>query len=63
MTALQDSEWLGPVQVSSYIDVPVNTLYRWRTTGYGPPAARVGKHLRYRKRDLDAWLERQFTAA
>ncbi len=54
-----ESILLAPAQVVEYLQVPVNTLYRWRTTGDGPPAARVGKHLRYRQRDVDAWVERQ----
>ncbi|MFI7079435.1 helix-turn-helix transcriptional regulator [Micromonospora sp. NPDC049903] len=31
--------------VSAYLRFPVQTLYQWRTRKYGPPAARVGRHL------------------
>ena len=46
-------------EVAEYLAVPVTTLYRWRQTGEGPRALRIGKHLRYRVEDLHAWLDRQ----
>ncbi|MDP9459584.1 MAG: helix-turn-helix domain-containing protein [Actinomycetota bacterium] len=46
-------------EVATYLGVPVQTLYVWRTKGVGPRAVRVGKHLRYRWSDVDAWLEQQ----
>lgn len=38
------------------LQVPVQTLYAWRHRGEGPRAVRVGRHLRYRIEDVDAWL-------
>ena len=43
--------------VSDYLGIPIGTLYQWRYTGKGPGAARLGRHLRYRSVDVDAWLE------
>jgi predicted DNA-binding transcriptional regulator AlpA len=43
--------------VSEYLGVPVKTIYRWRTLGYGPSGRRVGKHLRYRPNDVVAWFD------
>jgi excisionase family DNA binding protein len=37
--------------------IPLKTIYNWRQRGEVPPAYRVGKYLRYRKSDVDAWLE------
>ncbi|MGH3386935.1 MAG: helix-turn-helix domain-containing protein [Nocardioidaceae bacterium] len=42
--------------VSRYLGVPVKTLYEWRLRKYGPPAARVGRFLRYRQTDVVEWL-------
>lgn len=39
-----------------YLEIPVVTLYGWRYRGEGPPAFRVGKHLRYRKADVEEWI-------
>lgn len=50
---------LGPEFVSQYLGVPVATIYQWRTKGTGPRAIKIGRHLRFRQEDLDAWIERQ----
>lgn len=42
--------------------VPVATVYNWRSTGYGPRGFRVGKHLRYRLADVEAWEDAQVAA-
>jgi excisionase family DNA binding protein len=46
-------------EVAAYLRVPVETLYTWRKRKYGPPAARVGRHLRYDPADVRAWVEGQ----
>ena len=49
-------------QVAAYLGVPKQTVYCWRTRGYGPAGFRVGKHLRWRASTVIAWtvdLERQ----
>lgn len=57
--AKTDEGLLGIGWLAELLDVPERTIYSWRQRGEGPPAYRVGKHLRYRRRDVDAWLERQ----
>jgi predicted DNA-binding transcriptional regulator AlpA len=44
-------------EVAVFLQVPPKTLHRWRSVGEGPPALKVGRHLRYRWRDVEAWLE------
>lgn len=46
-------------ELADYLEVPVTTLYHWRQHREGPPAFRVGKHLRYRMSDVDEWICRQ----
>ena len=48
------AEWLA-----DYTKVPLATVYRWRHYGTGPTAYRIGRHLRYRRRDVDRWIEKQ----
>lgn len=44
-------------QAAEYLGVRPQTLACWATTGrYGLPFIRVGRAVRYRKADLDAWL-------
>lgn len=50
---------MSPTNVAEYVQVPVATVYRWRTHGEGPHGFRVGKHVRYRREDVDAWLDEQ----
>ena len=44
-------------EVAEYLGVPVATLYRWRYVGTGPPAIKLGVHLRFESEDLAAWLD------
>jgi excisionase family DNA binding protein len=52
-----DDKLLKPDEVAAFLGVPKATLYAWRYRREGPPAVRVGRHLRYRWSDLDRWLE------
>lgn len=45
--------------VAEFLAVPVQTLYEWRTKGYGPKGIRVGRYVRYRREDVFAWVESQ----
>lgn len=45
--------------VSEYLGVPVATVYAWNSRGLGPKRYRLGKHVRYRRPDVEAWLEEQ----
>ncbi len=47
---------LTTAEVSTYLQVPVATIHQWRHRGEGPPAYKVGRHLRWRLADVDAWL-------
>ncbi len=51
---------LTPPEAASYIGVSVDTLSVWRCTGrYNISYLKVGRLVRYRKSDLDAWLEKR----
>lgn len=50
-------------EVAEYLQVPKAALYRWRTEGTGPRGAKVGKHVRYRRSIVDAWIDEQYEAA
>jgi excisionase family DNA binding protein len=43
-------------EVSYYLGVPVDTLYRWRSEDRGPISRRVGRHVRYLPADVKAWV-------
>ena len=49
-------------EVAAILGVPVKTLYQWRYKGVGPAGLRVGRHLRYRAADVEAWIDDRATA-
>lgn len=60
MTAIARKDRLMSAdELSDYLRIPVATLYQWRHKGTGPPAFRVGRHLRYEPADVRAWLDAQ----
>ena len=46
-------------EVAEFLRVPVETLYTWRKRKYGPPAARLGRHLRYDPEAVRSWVRGQ----
>lgn len=50
---------LSAQDVADYVGVPLATLYQWRCKGTAPRAVKVGRHIRFRPADVEAWLERQ----
>lgn len=49
--------------VAEYLGVPVATVYAWNSRGLGPKRSRVGKYVRYRRVDVDAWIDERATSA
>jgi excisionase family DNA binding protein len=48
-----------PTELSAYLGVPVATLYQWRHRGIGPKVHKLGRHLRYRWTEVEAWIDQQ----
>ncbi|MFF4650561.1 helix-turn-helix transcriptional regulator [Streptomyces sp. NPDC001380] len=48
-----------PEELAAHLGVPIATLYAWSYRRQGPTALKIGRHLRYRWQDVDAWLESQ----
>lgn len=59
MTAQSSEKLMTLTDVSEMLGVPVHTLYRWRSNREGPVGYRVGRHVRYRREAIEAWLEQQ----
>lgn len=47
---------LSVEELADYLEVPVKTIYTWRHRNTGPKGFRVGKHLRFRWRDVQTWV-------
>jgi excisionase family DNA binding protein len=44
-------------ELADRLGISLNTIKYWRATGQGPVYMRVGKHVRYRVADVEAWEE------
>src|SRR6188474_3407290 len=53
-----DESFLTTEEVLDYLQVNLRTVYRLIKAGK-IPAVRVGRQWRFRKRDIDAWLDSQ----
>jgi predicted DNA-binding transcriptional regulator AlpA len=53
-----DDIWV-PKEVANHLRISVHTLYQWRGRNYGPPARKMGKHLRYLRQDVIDWVGQQ----
>lgn len=60
-TTRQDDVFLTTEEVLEYLQVNLRTIYRLIKAGK-IPAVRVGRQWRFRKADLDVWLDGQRTA-
>lgn len=49
-------------QAARLLGVPASTLAYWARLGRGPRAVRIGRFRRYRRIDIEAWVESQFTS-
>jgi hypothetical protein len=48
---------LTPPAAAAFLDVPEATLAQWRYLGRGPTYFRVGRHIRYSRLGLTAYLD------
>ena len=53
-----DTDILTVEELHSYLKIPKPTLY-FLAQGGRIPAAKVGKHWRFRRSDIDEWLKAQ----
>ena len=50
---------MSEAQVAEVLGKPPRTLRQWRYLGAGPKYLKVGAAVRYRARDVEAWLRAQ----
>lgn len=58
-----DTDVLTTVEAARYVRLGKPTLERFRLTGEGPLYAKLGGAVRYRRADLDKWLESRLVAS
>ena len=53
------SAYLTDEELAIELGIPKRTPGQWRYLGRGPTFVRVGRHVRYRRDDVDAWIDEQ----
>lgn len=48
---------------AAHVGLSVATLEKKRVNGDGPPFLKLGRSVRYRPADLDAWMERRIVGS
>lgn len=57
MAAVAKPEPLAtPGQVAEVLGLPEQTLAQWRSQGKGPEYHKIGRHVRYEWRDVEAYI-------
>lgn len=56
MTRHDESPWMSTPDVAVYAKVPEKTVRAWRYRRTGPPGYVVGRHVRYHRDEVDAWM-------
>lgn len=49
---------MSPAELAAFLggEFPEKTLANWRSQGSGPKFLKIGRHVRYRSADVEAWL-------
>lgn len=53
-------ELMTLTELCEHLGISDSTAYYWRQIGKGPKGARIGKNLRYRRREVQLWVDKQF---
>lgn len=53
----QNPEFLTVDDLARLLRVPKATVYRWRSAGDGPRGYTIGRHVRFRRAEVETWLE------
>lgn len=60
--ASNDRPFLTTVEAADYLGLQRTTLEAWRCRGGGPAFVKLGRAVRYRRADLDAWIDSRVRA-
>ncbi|MGE0183881.1 MAG: helix-turn-helix transcriptional regulator [Parvularculaceae bacterium] len=62
-TDLTKKDRLNNEEAAQYLGLKAATLNKWRVYGEGPPFIKVGRLVRYRRTDLDAYLSNRLVSS
>ena len=59
VTEINKNQLMTALQVAERLQVPIATVHNWRYRSIGPKGFRVGKHLRFDRNEVEAWITEQ----
>lgn len=59
-TLSPDDRRLSPEDLAARFNMSVSTVYKWNSEGTGPRFMKIGKHVRYKLEDVQAWENEQY---
>ena len=65
MTTISTTTTIAPMneaQACQYLGLSIHTVRQWRHLGKGPLYVKVGRAVRYRQADLDAYMQSRTVA-
>jgi predicted DNA-binding transcriptional regulator AlpA len=58
------NEYMTTEELAALVRAPsAETCRYWRNVGKGPRSVRIGRRVLYRRADVEAWIEGQYTAS
>ena len=60
-TSANERDLLNEIDAARFLGVSARTLQAWRVHGGGPRYSKLGRSVRYRQCDLDAFVEKNLT--
>ncbi|WP_309499702.1 helix-turn-helix domain-containing protein [Sulfurovum sp.] len=57
LLAVGQKEWLNPREVNSQYGLSVSTLAKWRMYNLNLVFSKIGKYIKYKRSDIEAFLE------
>ncbi|MEK7996080.1 MAG: helix-turn-helix domain-containing protein [Planctomycetota bacterium] len=58
-TADMENEYFSPEDIATLLTVSIHTVRAWRKTGFLPLAFKVGRFVRWSKKDIHEWIRMQ----
>jgi excisionase family DNA binding protein len=55
----EEERLMSERELARYLNLSLRTVQRWRAEGKGPPVLWAHNRPRYRKAEVDAWLQRR----
>lgn len=58
-----EPEYIDAAEVAKILAIPRNTMYTYADRGIGPKSFKIGKHRRWERSEVLAWIEEQKAAS